>query len=109
MGRGAAARANECGLQILTLPQLAARLAGGFTAPLAMEALDLAGKRTRMRSVTYGCVPHGTRRRPCSVRCRPTCCGSSRAARTKKTRLLRTDGSQAFSNERWLFPAATSP
>ena len=28
--RAAAARANECGLQILTLPQLAARLAGGF-------------------------------------------------------------------------------
>ncbi|TME44468.1 MAG: PD-(D/E)XK nuclease family protein, partial [Chloroflexi bacterium] len=42
MRRAAAARANECGLQIVTLPQLAARLAGGFTAPLAMEALDLA-------------------------------------------------------------------
>jgi hypothetical protein len=39
--RAAAARANECGLQILTLPQLAARLAGGFTAPLATEVLDL--------------------------------------------------------------------
>jgi len=42
MRRAAAARANECGLQIATLPQVAARLAGGFTAPLATEALDLA-------------------------------------------------------------------
>ncbi|WP_407150458.1 PD-(D/E)XK nuclease family protein [Bradyrhizobium sp. ORS 86] len=42
--RAAAARANECGLQILTLPQLAARLAGGFTAPLATEVLDLAAQ-----------------------------------------------------------------
>jgi len=42
MRRAAAARGNECGLQIATLPQLAARLAGGFTAPLATEALDLA-------------------------------------------------------------------
>jgi hypothetical protein len=45
MRRAAAARANECGLQILTLPQLAARLAGGFTTPLAMEELDLAVQR----------------------------------------------------------------
>jgi RecB family exonuclease len=42
MRRAAAARGNECGLQIATLPQVAARLAGGFAAPLATEALDLA-------------------------------------------------------------------
>lgn len=45
MRRAAAARANECGLQIATLPQVAARLAGGFTAPLATETLDLAVQR----------------------------------------------------------------
>ncbi|MVT64840.1 PD-(D/E)XK nuclease family protein [Bradyrhizobium pachyrhizi] len=42
MRRAAAARANECGLQILNLPRLAARLAGGFTVPLAPEHLDVA-------------------------------------------------------------------
>jgi hypothetical protein len=40
MRRAAAARANECGLQILTLPQLAARLAGGVTAPITAERLE---------------------------------------------------------------------
>jgi RecB family exonuclease len=45
MRRAAAARANESGLQIATLPQVAARLAGGFAAPLATEALDLAVQR----------------------------------------------------------------
>jgi len=42
MRRAAAARAGECGVRIMTMPQLAARLAGGFTAPLSAEALDLA-------------------------------------------------------------------
>lgn len=42
MRRVVAARANECGLQILTLPQLAARLADGFATPLTPENLDLA-------------------------------------------------------------------
>jgi hypothetical protein len=42
MRRANAAGANECGLQILTLPQLAARLAGGFTEPVTAERLDLA-------------------------------------------------------------------
>ena len=45
MRRAAAARANECGLQILNLPQLAARLAGGFTAPVTAEVLDPAIRR----------------------------------------------------------------
>src|SRR5260370_38839165 len=45
MRRAAAARANECGLQILSLPQLAARLAGGFTTPVAKEHLDSAIQR----------------------------------------------------------------
>jgi len=45
MRRAAAARANECGLQILTLPQLAARLSGGFTTPISSEHLDLAVQR----------------------------------------------------------------
>jgi hypothetical protein len=45
MRRVAAARANECGLQILTLPQLAARLSGGFTTPISSEHLDLAVQR----------------------------------------------------------------
>lgn len=40
MRRADAARANECGLQILSLPQLAARLAGGFTMPATKEVLD---------------------------------------------------------------------
>ncbi|WP_426532769.1 PD-(D/E)XK nuclease family protein [Bradyrhizobium sp. McL0615] len=40
MRRAAAARANECGLQILGLPQLAARLAGAFTTPVTAEVLD---------------------------------------------------------------------
>jgi hypothetical protein len=45
MLRAAAARANECGLQILSLLQLAARLAGGFTASVAKEHLDSAIRR----------------------------------------------------------------
>jgi hypothetical protein len=45
MWRAAAARANECGLQIMTLPQLAARLAGGFTVPVSTDQLDLAIQR----------------------------------------------------------------
>jgi PD-(D/E)XK nuclease superfamily len=45
MRRAAAARANECGLQILSLPQLAARLAGGFTASVTAEVLDPAIRR----------------------------------------------------------------
>lgn len=45
MRRAAAARANECGLQILNLPQLAARLAGGFVTPVTVEQLDLAVQR----------------------------------------------------------------
>lgn len=45
MRRADAARANECGLQILNLPQLAARLVGGFVAPVSVEQLDLAIQR----------------------------------------------------------------
>src|SRR5437879_3740679 len=45
MRRAAAARANECGLQIMNLPQLAARLAGGFAAPVTAEVLDPAIRR----------------------------------------------------------------
>jgi RecB family exonuclease len=45
MRRADAARANECGLQILNLPQLAARLAGGFITPVTVEQLDLAIQR----------------------------------------------------------------
>jgi hypothetical protein len=40
MRRANAARNNECGLQILDLPQLAARLAGGFSCPITAEYLD---------------------------------------------------------------------
>jgi len=42
MRRAEAARSGEIGLQILTLPQLAARLAGGFRSPITSEHLDLA-------------------------------------------------------------------
>lgn len=45
MRRAIAARTNECGLQIMSLPQLAARLAGGFMTPLAKGNLDLAIQR----------------------------------------------------------------
>ena len=45
MRRAIAARTNECGLQILSLPQLAARLAGGFTTPVAKGHLDSAIQR----------------------------------------------------------------
>jgi hypothetical protein len=45
MRRAAAARANECGLQIFNLPQLAARLVGGFVVPITVEQLDLAIQR----------------------------------------------------------------
>lgn len=45
MRRADAARANECGLQILSLPLLAARLAGGFTMPVTRELLDPAIRR----------------------------------------------------------------
>jgi hypothetical protein len=45
MRRAAAARANECGLQIFNLPQLAARLVGGFVEPITMEQLDVAIQR----------------------------------------------------------------
>jgi len=40
MRRIAAARQAEAGVQIMTLPQLAARLAGGFTRPARSEDLD---------------------------------------------------------------------
>lgn len=40
MRRIAAARHAEAGVQIMTLPQLAARLAGGFTRPARSEDLD---------------------------------------------------------------------
>jgi hypothetical protein len=40
MRRVAAARANECGLQIFNFPQLAARLAGGFKCPIAPDILE---------------------------------------------------------------------
>ena len=42
MRRAEAARANESGLQILTLPNLAARLAGGFRSLVSSEHLDRA-------------------------------------------------------------------
>jgi hypothetical protein len=45
MRRAAAARANACGLQIMNLPQLASRLAGGFTASITAEYLDPAIQR----------------------------------------------------------------
>jgi hypothetical protein len=40
MRRLAAARASESGLQILTLPQMAAHLAGGFTYPVTAEQTE---------------------------------------------------------------------
>ena len=40
MRRAAAARSNEHGLQILTLPQLAARLAGGLKRPASRESIE---------------------------------------------------------------------
>lgn len=40
MRRIVAARRGETGVQILTMPQLAARLAGGFTQPARSEDLD---------------------------------------------------------------------
>src|SRR5271169_5288373 len=40
MRRLQAARAGESGLQILTWPQLAARLVGGFVQPVAPELLE---------------------------------------------------------------------
>ena len=40
MRRIAAARQGQAGVQIMTLPQLAARLAGGFTRPARSEDLD---------------------------------------------------------------------
>lgn len=40
MRRAAAARANEFGLQILTAPQLAARLAGGLKRPASRESIE---------------------------------------------------------------------
>jgi hypothetical protein len=39
MARVAAARAGSCGIQILTMDRLAARLAGGFLQPIDPEAL----------------------------------------------------------------------
>ncbi|AND92932.1 blr8087 [Bradyrhizobium diazoefficiens USDA 110] len=45
MRRAEAARANECGRQIVNLPQLAARLAGGFSAPVTLEQLEHAIQR----------------------------------------------------------------
>lgn len=38
--RFAAAQAGECGLEVLTLPQLAARLAGGFIEEVAPDVLQ---------------------------------------------------------------------
>src|SRR3984893_9100326 len=40
MRRIDAARRGEAGVQIMTLPQLAARLAGGFTQPARSQDLD---------------------------------------------------------------------
>src|SRR4051812_28850809 len=44
MRRLEAARAGECGLQLFNLPQLAARLAGGFLQPVPSELLEPAIK-----------------------------------------------------------------
>jgi hypothetical protein len=51
MRRATAARRNECGLQIFNLPQLAARLAGGFTTPVTAEHLEPAIHRTLREGV----------------------------------------------------------
>lgn len=51
MRRAIAARKNECGIQILSLPQLAARLTGGFTTPVAKRNLDLAIQRALAEGV----------------------------------------------------------
>ena len=40
MRRIVAARRSEAGIQIMTLPQLAARLAGGFMRPARSQDLD---------------------------------------------------------------------
>jgi hypothetical protein len=40
MRRLRAAQANECGIQILTLPQLAAHLAGGFLRPASVVEIE---------------------------------------------------------------------
>jgi len=40
MRRATAARQNEFGLQILTVPQLAARLAGGLKRPASRETIE---------------------------------------------------------------------
>jgi hypothetical protein len=45
MRRFAAAQSCEIGLQILSFPQLAARLAGGFTRPISSEVLEPAIQR----------------------------------------------------------------
>jgi len=42
MRRFGAAQVSDCGLQILNLPQVAARLAGGFAIPASAEHLELA-------------------------------------------------------------------
>ena len=44
MARVAAARAGDCGLQIMTMDRLAARLAGGFIGPIDNDALHAAVK-----------------------------------------------------------------
>ena len=56
MRRAAAARASECGLQIWTLPQLAARLAGGFSTPLSPDHLDLISAVAAQTAVTVETV-----------------------------------------------------
>jgi hypothetical protein len=48
MRRIAAARRGESGVQIMTLPQLAARLAGGFTRPArSQDLIRPSGRRSR--------------------------------------------------------------
>ncbi len=50
MRRIVAARRAEAGIQIMTLPQLAARLAGGFVRPVQSQDLDRPSER-RLRRV----------------------------------------------------------
>jgi transcriptional regulator with XRE-family HTH domain len=59
MRRFAAAQANDWGLQILNLPQVAARLAGGFAIPASVDQLELAIRENAPRKDSAAASPSG--------------------------------------------------
>jgi hypothetical protein len=90
MRRIAGARRCEVGLQIVTLPFLAARLVGGFTRPARSQHLDLA-IRAALEGGGFAEI-EGIRELPSKRTTRGSC--SRRAARARKSACWGTDAAR---------------